>query len=338
MGVRPPITFFGSKAKLARRIIALFPAHHTYVEPFAGSAAVLLAKEPSEVEVFNDPNADLVNLFRVLRDPILFQQLRDSAESTLYARAEFDLAGELTEEPVERARRYLVRQRQSRGGLGQQWGFCRTDSCTNMASVIRRWRAGIERLPAIHERMKKVQIEQSDWRQIIDRYDSSQTLHYMDPPYVPSVRVFGGYKHEMSLDDHRQLVVRLLSIQGMVILSGYENPTYSPLETAGWTWKSHEVPAYSSDHRSRRVERIWMSPNVVKCPPMVDGTPSDRMRQGAFTTHRARVSVTEAKLRAVIGNLRDRGETIKISSVAAELGMSREHLSRRYGNFISKSL
>jgi transcriptional regulator GlxA family with amidase domain len=81
-----------------------------------------------------------------------------------------------------------------------------------------------------------------------------------------------------------------------------------------------------------------MSPNVVKCPPMVDGTPSDRMRQGAFTTHRARVSVTEAKLRAVIGNLRDRGETIKISSVAAELGMSREHLSRRYGNFISKSL
>ena len=119
MGVRPPITFFGSKAKLARRIIALFPAHHTYVEPFAGSAAVLLAKEPSEVEVFNDPNADLVNLSRVLRDPILFQQLRDSAESTLYARAEFDLAGVMTEEPVERARRYLVRQRQSRGGLGQ---------------------------------------------------------------------------------------------------------------------------------------------------------------------------------------------------------------------------
>ena len=64
-----------------------------------------------------------------------------------------------------------------------------------MASVIRRWRAGIERLPAIHERIKKVQIEQSDWRQVIDRYDSSQTLHYMDPPYVPSVRVFGGLQN-----------------------------------------------------------------------------------------------------------------------------------------------
>jgi len=189
MGVRPPVTFFGSKARSAKRIIAHFPHHVTYCDVFAGSAAVLLAKDASDVEVLNDANGDIVNLFRVLRDPSLFQQLKIIAEPTLYARAEFDLAGELAAEPVERARRFLVRQRQSRAGLGMQWGFCRADSKVNIASVVRRWQAGLERLPAVHARLQGVQIEMSDWRVIIDRYDSAETLHYLDPPYLPSVRV-----------------------------------------------------------------------------------------------------------------------------------------------------
>jgi len=204
-----------------------------------------------------------------------------------------------------------------------------------MASVIRRWRAGIERLPAIHDRLKKVQIEQADWRVILDRYDSKFTLLYLDPPYPESVRIGGRYKHEMSLDDHRELVIRLLSVQGMTVLSSYENPMYAPLETAGWVKKFHEVPAYSSDQRARRVECLWLSPNVAKRPKVLEGTPSERMREGAFTTHRARVSATEAKLRAVIGNARDRGEAATISSVAAIAGMSREHLSRRYNSLFS---
>ena len=335
MGVRPPVTFFGSKARSAKRIIAYFRPHLTYSEAFAGSAAVLLAKEPSEVEIINDPNADLINLFRVLRDSILSRKLQSSAESTMYARAEFDLAGVPTEDPVERARRFLVRQRQSRGGLGERWSYCRSDSKSNMASVIRRWQAGIERLPAIHERLKRVQIEQSDWRKVLDRYDSRQTLHYLDPPYVPSERVSGGYKHEMSLDDHRQLVVRLLSIQGMVVLSGYENPTYAPLEVAGWVRKSHSVPAYSSDRRSRRVECLWLSPNLVQDRKGSAGTPADRMREGAHSTHRTRASLTEAKLSVIMGRLRDGGETISISAVAAAAKMSREHLSRRYNHLFS---
>jgi DNA adenine methylase len=334
--VRSPITFFGSKSKLAPLIIAHFPPHITYVEAFAGSAAVLLAKEPSEVEVFNDPNADLVNLFRVLRDPSLFRSLQRVAESTLYARAEFDLAGIPTVEPVERARRFLVRQRQSRGGLGERWSYCRSDSRANMASVIRRWRAGIERLPAIHERLKKVQIEQCDWREIIDRYDGLSTLFYLDPPYLPSARSAGGkYKHEMCTNDHRLLVVRLLRVQGMVVLSGYQDQTYEPLEAAGWARKSYDVPAYSSDRRSRRSECLWLSPNVAKGPKGPAGTPADRMREGALATHRARASQTEAKLRVIIGKLRDGDEVINISMVAAAAEMSREHLSRRYNYLFS---
>jgi len=113
MRLRPPVTFFGSKSKLAPRIIAHFPPRVTYCEVFVGSAAVLLAKDPSDVEILNDPNGDIVNLFRVLREASLFRRLKVVAESTLYARAEFDLAGEITEEPVERARRYLVRRLQT---------------------------------------------------------------------------------------------------------------------------------------------------------------------------------------------------------------------------------
>jgi len=331
MGVRPPITFFGSKSTLAPRIIAHFPPDVAYCVVFAGSAAVLLAKEPSAVEVINDSNGDIVNLFRVLRDPSLFRQLQVVAESTLYARAEFDLAGVPTEEPVERARRFLVRQRMSHGGNGERWSYSITDSQANMASVIRRWRAGVERLPAIHARMKVVQIEQAGWRKML-RYDSPETLFYLDPPYLQSERIWGGYHHEMSVDDHRELVDHLLSIQGMVVVSGYQNPIYAPLEAAGWERKSFDVTANSSDRRTSRVESLWLSPNVVKVLRTPGCPPADQMREGPYTTHRARTAATEAKVKDVVKRLRSRGVEINISMVASTIGMSREHLSRRYSH------
>src|SRR5665213_520722 len=98
-----------------------------------------------------------------------------------------------------------------------------------------------------------------------------------------------------------------------------------------WVRKSYDVPAYSSDRRSRRVECLWLSPNLVKGPEEQAGTPTDRMREGAHAPHRARASQTEAKLRAVIGKRRDDGEVINISAVE----MSREHLSRRYNYLFS---
>lgn len=91
MKVRSPVTWFGGKSRLASKIIAQFPEHHTYCEVFGGSGAVLLAKEPSKVEVFNDVDDSLVNLFRVLRDSELCRQLQRACESTLYARASLSL-------------------------------------------------------------------------------------------------------------------------------------------------------------------------------------------------------------------------------------------------------
>lgn len=161
MSVQPPLTWFGGKSKLASKIIAQFPPHQAYCEPFGGSAAVLLAKKPSKVEVYNDIDGGLVNLFQVLRDPALFRRLQVSLDHTLYARSEFELAKEPTEDTVERARRFIVRQRQSHSGLGQYWSYCIENTCKGMSSAVRRWHSGIERLPLIHKRIKRVQIEQA---------------------------------------------------------------------------------------------------------------------------------------------------------------------------------
>src|SRR5271166_1742362 len=103
MRIPSPITWFGGKSRLAPRIIGYFPPHKTYVELFGGSAAVLLAKEPSPVEVFNDIDNQLFNLFRVLRDDRAFRRLQRGIELTLYSRAEFDLAKQESDDPVESA-------------------------------------------------------------------------------------------------------------------------------------------------------------------------------------------------------------------------------------------
>jgi DNA adenine methylase len=224
MSVPSPLNWFGSKSKLSSQIVKHFPAHRTYCEPFGGSAAVLLAKEPSKVEVYNDIDRQLVNFFRVLRDPELCAKLHDDAEDTLYARAEFELAKQSCDYPVEAARRFLVRHRMSFGGNGEDWCYSVETSRRGTAAAIRRWRWGIESLPAIHNRLKNVQIECSDWRGILRRFDGADTLFFLDPPYVPETRVAGTYRYELTHDDHRELVAFLLSVRGMVVLSGYARP------------------------------------------------------------------------------------------------------------------
>src|ERR1017187_9749183 len=154
-GPKSAITWLGGKGRLASRIIKEFPAHHTYCEAFGGSASVLLRKSPSKVEVLNDKDGRLWNLMRVIQDPELYPKLRSVCESTLFSRAEFNLSMHAADDPVESARRFLVRQRQSRGGLGKQWSFCVEDSRMSMASVVRRWRAGVERLAALDKRLRK---------------------------------------------------------------------------------------------------------------------------------------------------------------------------------------
>lgn len=259
-----PITWFGGKSALAERIVQVFPAHATYVEPFGGSMAVLLAKNPSPVEVYNDIDAGLVNLFRVVRDPVLMERLREALEFTPYSRAEFNAAHEADSDPVEAARRFMVRQRQSYSGVNRVWGFV-IDDANHKATTIRRWEKGIEVLRDVCKRIRDVQIEQDDWRTVLRRYDRKQTLFYLDPPYVPETRVQGKYTHELTMADHAELVQALLAIKGKVVLSGYRHECYAPLESEGWQRLEWDVPCMVVPKcKSRRTECLWLSPRAQR--------------------------------------------------------------------------
>jgi DNA adenine methylase len=327
-----PINWFGGKSRLASRIVEHFPKHHTYCEPFGGSAAVLLAKGPSKVEVYNDLNEELVNFFVALRDPLLFARLREAVGHTPYARAEFELSKQKSGDPVESARRFIVRSRQSFLGKGSEWSYSVRGSQGGMASSVQRWRKGVEYLPAVHDRFQTVQIECDDWYAVMSRYDSPDTLFFIDPPYVPETRVSGKYRHELTQNDHREIVARVARIQGMAILSGYEHETYGPLERAGWKRIDLKTRTHASDYRARRVESLWVSPSVANhsdnrklfLPPI------ERQRQGAYRSHRVRVDTTTKRVARAISRFRVAGKKVTISGIGRATDLSREHLSRRY--------
>jgi DNA adenine methylase len=334
VGITSPITWHGSKAKLASTILRYFPEHRTYCEPFGGSAAVLLTKEPSQIEIYNDADRSLVNLFRVVRDSTSCAELRRKLDVTPYSRAEFELAKEKSDDSIEAARRFVVRQRQSRAGLGVRWRYSVRDVEGGIASVVKRWRDGIVGIPAVHKRFQNVQIEAADWRKIIARYDSPTTLFYCDPPYFPGTVTRGSYHHELSEGDHRELVSRLLSVRGMVILSGCESVAYKPLERAGWERVDFDVRGNGSDKRTRRIESLWLSPSVVNHTDnrKLFLSPAERKREGAYQSHKVQVATSTNKVVRAIEKLRARGKRITKSGVARAAKMSREHLSRRYGS------
>ena len=336
MSVPSPLNYFGSKSKLAPQIVEHFPAHRTYCEPFGGSAAVLFAKDPAEVEVFNDIDQELVNFFRVVRDPKMCAKLHAAAHNTMYARTEFALAKQKSNDPVEAARRFIVRHRMSFGGMGQDFAFSVGTSRKGMAAAIRRWRWGVESLPAIHERCQNVQIECADWRTVMSRYDSIDTLFYLDPPYVPDTRVAGKYRHEITENDHRKLVACLISLQGMVVLSGYSHPTYNPLERAGWARVDYPTCTHGRGAITRRVECLWLSPTVVnQKKPRALLSPTEKMSKGAHNTHHIRVARTTKRVLRAIEKLRASGEKPTMSAVGRVTRISREHLGRRYRTLFS---
>jgi len=227
----------------------------------------------------------------------------------------------------------MVRQRQSFAGKGGEWSFSVEKSQSGVASAVRRWRAGIERLPAVHERLKGVQIEHDDWWRVMRRYDGPETLHFLDPPYLPSLRVEGGYRHELSESDHRELVARLLAVRGMVVLSAYSHETtHKPLERAGWKRVDYDVVAQSSDRRARRLESLWLSPSVFNHAEnrKLSLSPRERMREGAYQLHRMRVTSTTRKILAAIERLRRGDERPTIVRIARAIKCSPEHLCRKY--------
>ena len=258
---------------MVKKLLPLIPQHKIYVEVFGGGASILFAKEPSPVEVYNDLNSDLVNFFRVLRDPQKFAEFHRLVSLTPYSREEYNFCRktwESSEDDVERAYRWFVVARMSFGGIfGNGWGYAVTASSRGMSKITSAWLSAIDMLPEIHERMMRVQIDNDDFRIIIPRYDTPDTCFYMDPPYVPETRKSQDvYKYEMTLQDHQDLVAMLLDVKGAVILSGYRHDTHTPLELAGWT--RHDFPTACSAAAKTRYTGIQGKGAALEMVPRIE--------------------------------------------------------------------
>jgi len=260
---RPILRYHGGKWKLAAWIIQHIAPHHTYVEPFGGAASVLLRKPRSSAEIYNDLDGEVVNLFRVARDR--GGELRNVLALTPFAREEFAASYSETADPLERARRMVLRSFQGFGSAaasGERTGF-RSTSIRSGTSPAVDWRNYPDALDTIIERLQGVVIEQRDALTIMEHHDRPNTLHYVDPPYVHSTRstkvrhtaTGKSYRYELSDEEHLQLATFLQSRQGMVVLSGYPCALYDDLYKDWYRVSRH---AYADGARAR-TECLWLN-------------------------------------------------------------------------------
>ena len=249
----------GAKWALAEQIISRFPEHHSYLEPFFGSEAVLFRKPRSPIETVNDLDGEVVNLFRCIReDP---ERLAREVYFTPYSREVYEASysAGADETPAARAAWFLIRCNQGYGFRTNEIrvGWKSDVQGRERAYAARAWTELPDLILQAAERLREVQIEHRPALEVIRRFRSSNVLIYADPPYVISSRSGGRkqYRHEMTDEDHLALLEALNAHPGPVLLSGYDSPLYNRL-LSGW----HRETLYTTDQLSRRRdEALWMN-------------------------------------------------------------------------------
>ncbi|MBS7790253.1 DNA adenine methylase [Roseococcus sp. SDR] len=252
---------------MATWVIQHFPPHRIYVEPYGGAASVLLRKPRSYAEIYNDLDDGVVNLFRVLRSDRAAELLR-ALELTPFARSCFEESYLPTDDPIEAARRLVVRSFQGFGSDGhnprQRTGF-RASSNRSGTTPAHDWANLPAALRAIVQRMQGVVIESRHAMDICAQHDSPETLHYLDPPYMPDTRSMksrrGGakyhaYTHEMTEADHFAMLQAIQGLRGAVVLSGYPHALYDDA-LRGWR---RVTRAAHADGARDRIEALWINP------------------------------------------------------------------------------
>lgn len=256
--LRPPFIYYGGKQALSATIAQLLPEHTHYVEPFAGSLAVLLAKTPTRLETVNDLDGDLMLFFRVLRDQP--EDLARVCALTPHSRAEREQARHRPAEidELERARRVWVCLTQGRTGTLRNTGWRFDSADTANISMPGRLSGYVARLESVAERLSSVSLESRSGLDVIATYGRKRrTLLYVDPPYLGSVRD-RNYRHEMQTEnEHRALAEAVHDCVATVVVSGYPCDLYDRELFAGW--HRHELPASTSQGGTyqARTEVLW---------------------------------------------------------------------------------
>lgn len=267
----PALRYHGAKFRLAPWVMQFFPEHKAYVEPFGGAAGVLLQKPRAYAEVYNDLDDDIANFFRVLRDPGQSACLLELLQLKPYARAEFELAYEECDNPIERARRTAVRACMGFGSAGATKGVTgfRIDTARPHGTAQHLWARYPSQLSAVIERMQGVLIENRPAIEVMRQHDAIDTLHFVDPPYVLATRVLQGsgnkgyYRHEMTDDQHLELLATVKGLAGMVVLSGYPSALYEH-ELADWQVHTTASRISAGRGTALRTECVWINPQCQK--------------------------------------------------------------------------
>lgn len=252
----------GSKWNIANQLVDLIPQHHSYVEPFFGSGAVLFSKSPSDIETINDLDSDVTNLFRCIQiDAVKLSRL---VMTTPFSREEYDLQFEISEkpeisDPFQKAVGFLIR-------CWQGYGFRTNDHKVGWKNDIQgrekayalwNWYRLPEWIVAIAERLRMVQIENRPALEVIERFNFENVFMYLDPPYVIGSRVSKRkqYKYEMEDTDHEELLKVVVKSKAKIMISGYESDLYNDY-LKDWHKKSFQSCA---EYAGTRTEVVWMN-------------------------------------------------------------------------------
>lgn len=263
--------WYGGKFSHLDWLLPLLPKCHHYCEPFSGSGAVLLNRNPSPVETYNDIDGDAVNFFRILRDR--HEELIRAIALTPFSREEYHLAiygNTQGISDVERARRFYICARQTRTGLAQtaslgRWANCKDTSRSGMSGVVSRWLGGVDALDDIAQRLIRVQIENRPAIDIIRLYDNSGTLFYCDPPYLHATRGdSNAYGFEMDEGQHYEFAQVVNKCRGKVAVSGYNHPLMDELFPPPRWFKTLGADKTIHSTKGTRQEVLWTNYNPKK--------------------------------------------------------------------------
>lgn len=246
----------GAKNRIAPWICEYIPKHDVYLEPFAGSLAVLFNKERCHIETVNDLHGEVVNFFRALRDNP--EALIKLIELTPYSREEYDLSYSCTDDDIERARRFCVRCWMGFGCANLHHNGFKSGQQSKSPNPAKAWAELPETLSLATERLKGVQIENLPAIELINRYDTSDVFIYADPPYLHGTRKNYLYKHEMYDAEHVELLKALSKHPGKVLISGYDNDLYNEFLN-GWKKVYKNTLAEGG---ARRTETLWMNYDI----------------------------------------------------------------------------
>lgn len=256
--MRSVLRYPGSKWNIASQLVRLIPEHHTYVEPFFGSGAVLFNKQQSNIEMVNDLDSNVVNLFHCIQKDA--QNLARMVMTTPFSREIYEVTYRNAydnDDSYQKALKFLIQCWQGYGFRtdGSKVGWRNDVQGRERAYALWNWYRLPEWLIDIAERLRMVQIENRPALEVIERFNYSNVFMYIDPPYMLHTRTGKQYNYEMTDSDHEELLKMLLQSKAKIMLSGYESDMYNDY-LAGWGKK--QFSSYA-EHGKPRTETVWIN-------------------------------------------------------------------------------